>query len=188
MKVIQFIFAVTVGFFVFYFAPLSSIVMQYITWEGKMTVQEGVNILKDKGYNAMYGWYQVKEFRPTVVVAVKKDDKTLKIPVDMLNGRILDEDNKLGRSQSDQPAVVEADTVDTTAPTVSITYPANNAELPAGTTGVEVKAQVSDDQDPNPTVTGAGWQSLTQGWNSIVVSATDAAGNVGTDYIIVYRP
>jgi hypothetical protein len=61
---------------------------------------------------------------------------------------------------------------------VTITAPAEGwyrtATLPA------LAYTVVDDTDPNPTVVVTGW-STAEGWHVVTVTATDAAGNVGSD-------
>ncbi|QQS59600.1 hypothetical protein IPN35_01805 [Candidatus Peregrinibacteria bacterium] len=50
---------------------------------------------------------------------------------------------------------------------------------------VQVQAEVIDDQDTNPQIQGVGTFHLQSGFNTIVVTATDKSGNVGSDYTIV---
>jgi len=71
-------------------------------------------------------------------------------------------------------------TVDNSAPVVTINAPAagyyQTATLPA------LAYTVTDNLDPNPSVVVSGW-STAEGVHTVTVTATDAAGNVGSDSI-----
>ncbi len=174
-KALLFFPSVLVGFGLYYFAPLSSIILEKAQWGGKMTIQEAKDKVAVSGWIPLYGWYQVKGLRPTIVVMVKKDGVKEKRIVNMWG------------QDTGEKKVVKKKLIDTTAPVVKIIWPVDEEQFENTTTEITVQVEVTDDVDPNPTVSGDGKFVLKAGWNVILVSATDAAGNFASQSIIVHR-
>ena len=75
-------------------------------------------------------------------------------------------------------------TVDNTKPVVNITAPADGGFYPAGAVPALVYT-VTDNLDPSPTVVESGY-STDPGEQTVTVTATDAAGNAGSDSVTYY--
>lgn len=73
------------------------------------------------------------------------------------------------------------------APTIDIVYPRDGAIFDANTTVIDVKAHVTDDNDPAPMVEGIGPFTLQKGYNAITVIAVDQDGNASHQFVIVER-
>jgi glyoxylase-like metal-dependent hydrolase (beta-lactamase superfamily II) len=70
---------------------------------------------------------------------------------------------------------------DTTAPSVTITLPADGAEYISGSVP-SAEYDVSDDSDPYPTITVEGWSDEV-GEHTMTITATDFAGNIGSSSV-----
>ncbi len=77
--------------------------------------------------------------------------------------------------------------LDTEPPKIEITAPKDGTQFSSDTDSIIVSAKAWDAIDPNPTLSGTGEFSLEQGFNSIIVTATDSAGNVGSTYVLVEK-
>lgn len=72
-------------------------------------------------------------------------------------------------------------------PTINILSPQDGDVFPANIQTVEVKAQVTDDTDPNPIVEGLGRFVLKPGFNAIIVTAVDKEGNASHEFIVIQQ-
>jgi hypothetical protein len=72
-------------------------------------------------------------------------------------------------------------TVDNTPPVVNITAPAEGGVYQTATVPA-LAYNVTDNLDPSPTVVESGWSNA-EGAHTATVTATDAAGNVGSDSV-----
>lgn len=122
-----------------------------------------------------------------------------------LESRAYDAAGNIGRSSVVSVNVANAVVVDITAPTVSITNPADGSTVPAGT--VQISSTATDDKGAGGLVmtlsingrqvsSSTGTGSISYGWNTrklksgsytVSVSARDAAGNMTTRTATVRR-
>lgn len=103
------------------------------------------------------------------------------------SGGDYDDDDTNTNCQTGASGVANCGNADTTPPKIVIDYPRNGELFPLTTKSIDVKATVTDDTDPSPTVTGTGPYTLKNGVNTISVTAKDASGNTWTKTVTVKK-
>ncbi len=202
------VFAVVVGAAVFFQEGIGGAILTKYDFYGKIQRIDAENYVREAYADVAvyYSWYGSKEFHPAIFVMAEKDGRQGKIIIDAFSGKVFSSKfprtkelsyyefshSKKTAGQGDinpTPAIPpeEPAAVDRDPPKIEISSPKDSEQFPAGTESVMVEANVWDAVDKNPKVDGTGKFILTEGFNSVIVTATDASGNVGTAFVVVEK-
>lgn len=85
------IFSLCLGLGIYFFAPISSMVLEQFDFKGKLTLEDAEAAVQTAGYTPLYSWYVVEDFTPEIVVMSMVNGTEEKIPVHAFKGTILKE-------------------------------------------------------------------------------------------------
>ncbi len=198
-NIILFILVTLLGLGFFFQEAVGNRILLQI--DGKINQTDAESFIAQKyGVQSLYSWYAFEGFTPGIVIQTEKNGIQQQISIDAFSGAIL---SSRFPSVSDisfqdfqkiqkniviiQPSPSPIPLEDREPPKIEITFPADGQIFPAETKSVIVTAKVWDKIDKNPTLSGTGTFLLQKGFNSVIVTAQDASGNVGSAYKVVER-
>lgn len=91
-KLFLVIIAISVGFIVYYYIPIASVILENLDFKNKLSLEDAEAIISETTVDPLYSWYSIQGITPVIEVMGEYEGRTGESTIQAFSGEILNSD------------------------------------------------------------------------------------------------